>query len=68
MTPKDPYNPYSERGIGLATLGTILLCTASGAGVGVFLAEPEIGAMVGGLVGIIAALWLIPSLMRDWRD
>jgi hypothetical protein len=68
MTPQDPYNPHSERSIGLATLGVLLVCTATGAGVGIFVAEPEIGAMIGCLVGIILGLWLVPSLMRDLRD
>jgi hypothetical protein len=68
MTPNDPYNPYSDRALGLATLGTILFCTGSGAGVGVFLAQPAIGAMIGCLLGIVLGVLLIPSLMRDWRD
>lgn len=66
--PNDPHNPFSEKALGRAMLGTVLLCAASGAGVGVFFEAPEIGGMVGGLVGILLGLWLIPSLMRDWQD
>jgi hypothetical protein len=65
---RDPHNPYSEKDMGRAMLGTILLCAASGAGVGVFFEAPEIGGIVGGLVGILLGLWLIPSLMRDLQD
>lgn len=68
MHPRDPYNPFSDRAIGLAMLGTILLCAATGAGVGVFFTEPELGALAGGFLGILGGLWVIPSLMRDWRD
>lgn len=54
--------------MGLAMLGVILFCTASGAGVGVFFQAPEIGGIVGGMVGIIIGLIVVPGLMRDWRD
>lgn len=65
---RDPHNPFTERAIGLALLGTILFCAASGAGIGVFLQEPELGGLVGGAVGLVAGIWLIPPLMRDWLD
>ena len=65
---RDPHNPYSEKDMGRAMLGTILLCAASGAGVGVFFEAPEIGGIVGGFVGILLGFWLIPSLMRDLQD
>ena len=54
--------------MGLAMLGVILFCAASGAGVGVFFQAPEIGGIVGGIVGIIVGLVVVPGLMRDWRD
>jgi hypothetical protein len=65
---RDPYNPYDEKQMGLAMLGTILFCTASGAGVGVFFQAPEIGGIIGGLVGIVIGLIVVPGLMRDWHD
>jgi hypothetical protein len=64
----DPHNPHSEKNMGRAMLGTVLLCAASGAGIGVFFEAPEIGGMVGGVIGILLGLWLIPSLMRDLQD
>ena len=66
--PRDPHNPFDDRAMGLAMLGTILFCVASGAGVGVFFQQPEIGALAGGVVGILLGLWLLPGLMRDWQD
>jgi hypothetical protein len=65
---RDPYNPYDDKQMGLAMLGVILFCAASGAGVGVFFQAPEIGGIVGGIVGIIVGLIVVPGLMRDWRD
>jgi hypothetical protein len=66
--PRDPYNPFDEKALGLAILGTILFCAASGAGVGVFFQAPELGGIAGGLIGIIVGLLLVPGLMRDWHD
>ena len=65
---RDPYNPYDEKQMGLAMLGVIVFCAASGTGVGVFFQAPEIGGMIGGAVGILAGLIVVPGLMRDWRD
>ncbi len=64
----DPYNPYDDKQMGLAMLGVIVFCAASGTGVGVFFQAPEIGAIVGGMIGIIVGLIVVPGLMRDWRD
>lgn len=64
----DPYNPFSEKALGLAAMGTIFFCASSGTGIGVFFEKPEIGALAGGLVGIIVAVFLLPALMRDWQD
>jgi hypothetical protein len=65
---KDPNNPYDDRAMGLAMLGVIVFCAASGTGVGVFFQAPEIGGIIGGVCGIILGLVLVPGLMRDWRD
>lgn len=65
---RDPYNPYDDKQMGLAMLGVIVFCAASGTGVGVFFQAPEIGGFVGGVVGIILGLIVVPGLMRDWRD
>jgi hypothetical protein len=64
----DPRQPFDDRATGLAMLGTILFCALSGAGVGVFVAAPEIGLVAGGVVGIVAGLWLIPALINEFRD
>lgn len=65
---RDPYNPYDDKQMGLAMLGVIVFCVASGAGVGVFFQAPEVGGIVGGIIGIIVGLIVVPGLMRDWRD
>lgn len=65
---RSPYEPPNERALGLAALGTIVLCAASGAGVGVFLREPELGALAGGAAGIVLSVLVIPHLLRDWRE
>jgi hypothetical protein len=54
--------------MGLAMLGVIVFCTASGTGVGVFFQAPEVGGIIGGVCGIMLGLLLVPGLMRDWRD
>ena len=66
--PRDPSNPFSERDLGLAMMGMIFFCAASGLGVGVFLHQPIAGGLVGGLLGIVLGIWLIPALFRDWGD
>jgi hypothetical protein len=55
-----------ERAAGLTMIGTILFGTATGAGIGVFVEAPEVGAMVGTAVGIVAGLVVVPGL-RDYR-
>ena len=65
---RDPYNPYDDKQMGLAMLGVILFCVASGIGIGVFFEAPEIGGFAGGVVGIVLGLIVVPGLMRDWRD
>lgn len=65
---RDPHNPFDDRALGLAMLGTIIFCAASGTGVGVFFQQPEIGGLIGGALGIVIGILLIPTLMRDWQD
>ncbi len=62
---QDPHK--HERDAGLAMLGTILFCAISGGGIGVFFLQPAIGALVGGLVGIVLGIWLVPKLLHDGR-
>ena len=64
--PRDPRNPFDEREIGRAVLLTILICAASGAGIGVFFEQPAVGGIAGGVAGILLGVLLIPALMRDW--
>ena len=66
--PRDPYNPFDDKAVGLAMLGTVFFSAATGLGVGAFLAEPAIGGLCGGAIGIAAGVVLVPPLMRDWRD
>jgi hypothetical protein len=66
--PPDPHDHHHERSLTGAVVGTVLFCAATGAGIGVFWREPAIGAVVGGLAGIVLGVWLIPALMREWGD
>lgn len=50
---------------GVAMAGTIIFCTLTGAGVGVFTEQPLIGALIGGAFGILLGFWLVPRLLRD---
>ena len=66
--PRDPYNPFDDKSVGLAMLGTVFFSSVTGLGIGAFVAEPAVGGLCGGAVGITAGLYLVPALMRDWRD
>ena len=66
--PRDPHNPFSDRDLGLAMMGMIFFCGVSGLGVGIFLQQPAAGGLIGGLLGILLGIWLVPALLRDWRD
>ena len=62
----DPNRHLDERAEGMAMLGTILFCTLVAGGVGVFFEQPVIAAIAGALFGVLAGLWLVPRLARDW--
>ncbi len=64
----DPYNPFDDKALGVAMIGTILFGAATGTGIGVFFEEPAIGGLIGAALGIILGAWAIPALMRDLRD
>jgi hypothetical protein len=55
-----------ERTEGLAMLGTIIFFVVVGGGVGIFFEQPAIGAIAGGILGIVIGLLLVPRLLRDW--
>jgi hypothetical protein len=63
---EERHDDADERAEGLAMLGTILFCVVVGGGVGIFAEQPVIGAIAGGLFGIVLGLWLVPRLLRDW--
>ncbi len=65
--PRDPRNPFDERDIARAVLLTILVCAATGAGIGVFFEQPAIGGIAGGAAGILLGVLITPRLMRDWH-
>lgn len=65
---RDPYNPFDDKAVGLAMLGTVFFSTTTGLGVGAFVAAPAAGGICGATVGILAGVFLVPALMRDWRD
>jgi hypothetical protein len=65
--PRDPENPFDDRQLGLAMLCVIVVCAITGCGVGLFLQEPAWGAVAGGAAGVVLGVWLVPTLMRDWR-
>lgn len=65
---RDPYNPFDDKALGLAMMGSIFFGAATGIGIGVFVKEPAIGGLIGGALGIIVGVWAIPALMRDLRD
>lgn len=54
-----------ERTAGLVMLGTIIFFVVVGVGVGVFFEQPIVGAIGGGLLGIMFGLWLVPALLND---
>jgi hypothetical protein len=64
-------DPDSEsrdhRNAGVAMLGTVLFCAATGMGIGVFFREPVIGGLVGIAVGIVLGIWFVPALMREFQ-
>ena len=68
MESRDPYNPYTEKAVGLATLGAVFFGAVTGLGVGAFVQEPVAGGLAGGVLGIAAGVFVVPALMRDWRD
>ena len=68
MEPRDPYNPYNDKAVGLAALGAVFFCAVTGLGVGAFIEEPVAGGLAGGALGIAAGVYVVPALMRDWRD
>lgn len=63
---EERHHDADERAEGLAMLGTILFCVVVGGGVGIFFEQPLIGAIAGGIFGIVLGLWLVPRLLRDW--
>ena len=64
----DPNNPFDDKAVGLAMLGTVFFFAVTGLGVGAFVAAPAIGGICGGVAGIAAGVIVVPALMRDWRD
>lgn len=56
-----------ERAAGVAMLGTILFFVVVGVGVGVFFEQPAIGAIAGGVLGILVGLWVVPRLGDERR-
>lgn len=63
----DPRKQFNEKAAGRMMLGTILFCLLIGAGIGVFVEAPYLGAFIGGFIGIAVGFWLVPRLMRDWH-
>jgi hypothetical protein len=63
---RDPRNPFDERDVSRAVLLTVLVCAASGAGVGVFFEQPAIGGIAGGVLGVLVGALVVPRLMQDW--
>ena len=61
----DADNRHENRAKGLSMLGTIAFCAATGTGIGVFLVQPALGALVGTAIGILIGIWLVPALFRD---
>jgi hypothetical protein len=62
-----PDGQVDEKAEGLAMLGTILFCLVVGGGIGVFFEQPAIGALAGGVAGILLGVILVPRLIRDWE-
>lgn len=63
MSP-DPHDPLDDRAAGLAMLGSVVFCTLTGAGIGVFLEQPDVGALAGAAAGIVFGLLVVPGLRR----
>ncbi len=67
--PRGPEDQFEHhRSAGKWMLGFIVFCLATGAGIGVVLERPEIGALIGGAVGILFGLLAVPGLLRDWHE
>ena len=49
-------------------LGAVFFLTTTGLGIGAFVQAPAVGGICGAAAGILAAIVLVPALMRDWRD
>ena len=67
MRSPDPQNS-NDRAAGLAMLGSIVFCAATGMGIGVFFASPVIGGLAGGAAGILIGLLVVPGLLGDGRS
>ena len=65
---RDPHNPFDERAVGLAMLGTVFFFAVTGLGVGAFIQSPALGGIGGAALGIAVGVILVPPLMRHWRD
>lgn len=64
----DRPNPADDKAAGLAMLGSICFCAATGMGIGVFFQSPVIGGLAGGVVGIVFGLLAVPGLLRDGHN
>src|SRR5437899_12390772 len=63
---RDPHNPFDEKAVGLAALGAVFFFAVTGLGIGAFLGVPAAGGVAGAALGIVAAVALVPPLVRDW--
>lgn len=61
-------DPSDDKAAGVAMLGSIVFCAATGMGIGVFFQSPVVGGLAGGAVGIVFGLVAVPGLLRDGRN
>lgn len=52
---------------GPVVFATYLYCVITGLGVGAFCQAPALGTAAGFVVGTVAAVWVVPPLVREWR-
>jgi hypothetical protein len=67
MAPDLDRESRDHRNAGVAMLGSVLFCAATGMGIGVFFREPVIGGLAGIAVGIVLGIWFVPSLLREFQ-